>query len=92
VTEVPKWRILPNQFDTEANSPVMDNLGGGPLGITELLFRAATVPSYLRDDWSRDWGALQRLTPFDPAAAPARLDLGTATRSGLWSPAPLRPA
>ena len=33
-----------------------------------------------------------RLTPFDPAAAPARLDLGTATRSGLWSPAPLRPA
>ena len=22
---------------------------------------------------------------------PARLELGTATRSGLWSPAPLRP-
>ncbi|MBU3752118.1 MAG: arabinosyltransferase, partial [Mycobacterium sp.] len=62
VTEVPRWRILPGQFDTEANSPVMDNIGGGPLGITELLFRAATVPTYLRDDWSRDWGALQRLT------------------------------
>jgi arabinosyltransferase C len=30
-----------------------------------------------------DWGALQRLTPFDPNATPARLDLGTATRSGL---------
>jgi arabinosyltransferase C len=92
VTEAPKWRILPNQFDTEANSPVMDNLGGGPLGITELLFRAATVPTYLRDDWSRDWGALQRLTVLDPGAIPARLDLSTATRSGLWSPAPLRPA
>ncbi len=92
VTEVPNWRILPGQFETEANSPVMDYLGGGPLGITELLFRAATVPTYLRDDWARDWGALQRLTLLDPSARPARLDLGYVTRSGLWSPGPLRPA
>ena len=40
VVEVPKWRILPDRFGAEANSPVMDNLGGGPLGITELLLRA----------------------------------------------------
>ena len=91
VTEVPKWRILPDRFGAESNSPVMDNIGGGPLGISELLFRATTVPSYLKDDWFRDWGALQRLTPFYPDAAPARLDLGTAIRSGFWSPAPLRP-
>jgi arabinosyltransferase C len=91
VIEPPKWRILPDRFGAEANSPVMDNIGGGPLGISELLYRASTVPSYLRDDWFRDWGALQRLNPFYPDAQPARLDLGTATRSGLWSPAPLRP-
>ncbi len=91
VIEPPQWRILPDRFGAEANSPVMDNIGGGPLGISELLYRAVTVPSYLRDDWFRDWGALQRLNPFYPAAQPARLDLGTATRSGLWSPAPLRP-
>ena len=91
VTEVPKWRILPDRFGADSNSPVMDNIGGGPLGISELLFRAATVPTYLKDDWFRDWGALQRLTLFYPDAAPARLGLGTATRSGLWSPAPLRP-
>ncbi len=90
VTEVPRWRILPDRFGAEANSPVMDYLGGGPLGITELLVRPTTVPSYLKDDWFRDWGALQRLTPYYPNAQPARLDLGTATRSGLWSPAPLR--
>lgn len=90
VTEVPKWRILPDRFGAEANSPVMDNIGGGPLGISELLFRAVTVPTYLKDDWFRDWGSLQRLNQFYPAAQPARLDLGTATRSGLWSPAPLR--
>ncbi|HEX5144043.1 MAG TPA: arabinosyltransferase domain-containing protein, partial [Mycobacterium sp.] len=34
VIEVPKWRILPDRFGAEANSPVMDYLGGGPLGIT----------------------------------------------------------
>jgi arabinosyltransferase C len=90
VIEVPKWRILPDRFGAEANSPVMDNLGGGPLGITELLARATTVPSYLKDDWFRDWGALQQLTPYYPNAQQARLDLGSATRSGLWSPAPLR--
>lgn len=91
VIEPPKWRILPDRFGAEANSPVMDNIGGGPLGISELLYRATTVPTYLKDDWFRDWGALQRLNPFYPNARPARLDLGTAIRSGWWSPAPLRP-
>ena len=91
VTEVPKWRILPDRFGADANSPVMDNIGGGPLGISELLFRASTVPTYLKGDWFRDWGALQRLVLFYPGATPARLDLGSTTRSGWWSPAPLRP-
>jgi arabinosyltransferase C len=90
VVEVPKWRIMPDRFGAEANSPVMDNLGGGPLGIIELLLRPATVATYLNDDWSRDWGTLQRLTLYYPDATPARLDLGSATRSGLWSPAPMR--
>ncbi len=90
VDETPKWRILPDRFGAEANSPVMDSNGGGPLGVTELLVKATTVASYLKDDWSRDWGALQRLTPYYPNAQPARLQLGTATRSGLWNPAPLR--
>jgi arabinosyltransferase C len=90
VIEVPKWRILPDRFGAEANSPVMDKNGGGPLGITELLVRANTVSTYLKDDWSRDWGALQQLIPYYTNAQPARLDLGSATRSGLWSPAPLR--
>lgn len=90
VIEAPKWRILPDRFGAEANSPVMDNNGGGPLGITELLVQATTVPSYLKDDWFRDWGALQQLTPYYPDAQPAHLNLGFATHSGLWSPAPLR--
>lgn len=91
VTEVPRWRILPDRFGADSNSPVMDNIGGGPLGISELLFRATTVPTYLKDDWFRDWGALQRLRLYYPDSTPAQLKLGTATRSGFWSPAPLRP-
>ena len=90
VDETPKWRILPDRFGAEANSPVMDNNGGGPLGVTELLAKATTVASYLKDDWSRDWGSLQRLTPYYPNAQPARLQLGAVARSGLWDPAPLR--
>lgn len=90
VDETPKWRILPDRFGAEANSPVMDNNGGGPLGITELLAKATTIATYLKDDWSRDWGSLQRLSPYYPDAQPAHLLLGTATRSGLWGPAPLR--
>jgi arabinosyltransferase C len=90
VTEVPKWRILPDRFGAEANSPVMDYLGGGPLGVTELLVRAEPVPTYLSNDWFRDWGALQKLTRWYPGAQTARLDLGTATRTGWWSPGPLR--
>jgi arabinosyltransferase C len=90
VDETPKWRILPDRFGAEANSPVMDNNGGGPLGVTELLAKATTMATYLKDDWSRDWGSLQRLTPYYSNAQPARLQLGTATRSGLWDPAPLR--
>ncbi|MBY0441708.1 MAG: arabinosyltransferase, partial [Mycobacteriaceae bacterium] len=90
VIEAPKWRILPDRFGAEANSPVMDNNGGGPLGITELLTHATTVPSYLKDDWFRDWGALQQLNPYYPDARPAPLRLGLDTHSGLWSPAPLR--
>jgi len=90
VEQVPQWRILPDRFGAEANSPVMDNIGGGPLGILELLLRSSTVATYLNDDWYRDWGALQRLALYYPDAKPARLDLGSATRSGLWSPVPMR--
>ena len=90
VIEVPKWRILPDRFGDEANSPVMDNAGGGPLGISQLLFRPMTVATYLDHDWSRDWGSLQRLNLYYPDAKPARIDIGSATRSGLWSPGPMR--
>ncbi|MGL5445121.1 MAG: arabinosyltransferase C-terminal domain-containing protein, partial [[Mycobacterium] stephanolepidis] len=38
----------------------------------------------------RDWGALQRFTPYYRNATVAQLQLGTAVHSGLWTPGPLR--
>lgn len=47
------------------------------------------MATYLSRDWGRDWGSLRK---FDTIvnAQPADLQLGTATRSGWWSPGQIR--
>ncbi|WP_448436821.1 arabinosyltransferase domain-containing protein [Mycolicibacterium setense] len=90
VTQVPKYRISPD-YPAKVEMPDTWQSGdnGGPLGITDLLLRAQVMPTYLSRDWGRDWGSLRRFTPIVDAPE-ANLDLGTATRSGLWNPAPIR--
>jgi len=90
VAEVPQWRILPDRVGSDASNAWQDHIGGGPLGWTELLLRAETVPSYLQHDWGRDWGGLERFTPYDPNAVPADIGITTITRSGTASDAPIR--
>lgn len=90
VLQVPRWRIMPDADATRKNSQTwMAGTAGGPLGITEAMLTPTLLPTYLRNNWARDWGGLQRFTEIDPAP-PARLDLGTARRSGLYNPAPMR--
>ncbi|GAB2666395.1 arabinosyltransferase domain-containing protein [Gordonia jinhuaensis] len=90
VAQVPKWRILPDANATKVNSQTwMSGKAGGPLGLTDAMLTPTLLPSYMKNDWARDWGNLQRFTEIDPAP-PAKLELGTATRSGTWSPAPMR--
>lgn len=90
VTEIPKFRITPDynakKLDTDTWE---DGTNGGLLGITDLLLRAHVMATYLSRDWARDWGSLRK---FDTLvdAPPAQLELGTATRSGLWSPGKIR--
>jgi arabinosyltransferase B len=90
VTEVPTFRITPDYtaklHDTDTWE---DGRNGGLLGITDLLLRAHVMATYLSHDWGRDWGSLHR---FDTVvdARPATLDLGTATRNGLWEPGRIR--
>ena len=90
VTEVPNYRISPD-YPAKLQNPDtwQEGRNGGLLGITDLLLRAHVMPTYLAHDWGRDWGSLRRLDPVDDAE-PAHLQLDTATRTGLWTPGPIR--
>lgn len=90
VAEIPQWRIAPGADLSAAVGAWQDSFGGGPLGWIELALEKTTVPSYLEGDIGRDWGSLVRYEPYGESAEPAELDIGTETRSGLWSPAPIR--
>lgn len=90
VLQVPRWRILPDAEATEKNSQTwMAGKSGGPLGITEAMLRPTIVPSYLRNNWGRDWGTLQSYAEIAPAP-PAELTLGTERETGLWDLGPMR--
>ena len=90
VTEIPKFRITPDynakKLDTDTWE---DGLNGGLLGITDVLLRAHLMATYLSHDWGRDWGSLRKFDTIVDASA-AKLDLGTATRGGLWTPGKIR--
>ncbi len=88
VTEIPQWRVRPGA-DLAAVSAWQGAIGGGPLGWLAVSQRSDTVATYLSGDIGRDWGALERYTPYD-VAAPATIEYSEEVRSGLWSPAPIR--
>ncbi|WOC12378.1 arabinosyltransferase domain-containing protein [Gordonia sp. MP11Mi] len=91
ILELPKWRIMPDAEATRKNTQTWsDGVNGGPLGITEALLRYTLVPTYLRNDWGRDWGGLERYYPLVPDAKPADIIKGSHTVSGLENPAPMR--
>lgn len=90
VTEIPKFRITPDYLAKKQDTDTwQDGVNGGLLGITDVLLRAHVMATYLSRDWGRDWGSLRK---FDTIvqAEPAQLELGTATRTGWWSPGQIR--
>lgn len=90
IAEIPKFRITPDYSAKKLDTDTWeDGTNGGLLGITDLLLRAHVMATYLSRDWARDWGSLRK---FDTLvdAPPAQLELGAATRSGLWSPGKIR--
>jgi arabinosyltransferase B len=90
VTEIPKFRITPDYSAKKMDTDTWeDGTNGGLLGITDLLLRAHVMSTYLSRDWGRDWGSLRKFDTIADAH-PAQLDLGTATRSGWWSPGQIR--
>ncbi len=90
VTEIPKYRITPDYNAKRKDTDTwQDGLNGGLLGITDLLLRAHVMATYLSNDWGRDWGSLRKFDTIVEAEV-AQLQLGTATRSGLYSPGHIR--
>ncbi|RDI61712.1 arabinosyltransferase domain-containing protein [Nocardia pseudobrasiliensis] len=90
VAEVPRWRILPDRVGSDASNAWQDDIGGGPLGWTGLLLAAHTVPAYLDHDWARDWGSLERFTPYAPSAQPATIGVRVENRWGWAKDVPIK--
>ncbi|WP_063048335.1 arabinosyltransferase domain-containing protein [Nocardia arthritidis] len=90
VGEIPRWRILPDRVGSDASNAWQDDIGGGPLGWTGLLLKSQTVPAYLDHDWARDWGSLEKFTPYAPDATPATIHISPRTRTGLDTDDPIR--
>lgn len=91
VAEMPNYRILPDRPLAVSSTDTWQAAeNGGPLGFTEVLARPQQIPTYLKGDWARDWGSLERYTMFYPDATPAEVETSVTTRSGLWNPGTLR--
>ena len=91
VAELPKWRILADRQYAGMANWWQSAGAGGPLLWANQLADPVTIPAYLNHDWSRDWGTLQRLEPFDANAVPAQIDRSRTTRLGTYSPGEMVP-
>jgi arabinosyltransferase A len=65
---------------------------GGPFLFIQALLRTSTVPTYLRDDWYRDWGSIERYDRVISAqdAPAAAIDQGSKRVFGWSRPGPIR--
>jgi arabinosyltransferase A len=93
VAELPEYRILPNFKQVVVSSKQWQSAeGGGPFLFIQSLLRTSTVPTYLRDDWYRDWGWIERYDRVVPASvAPnAIIDQGSARVFGWSRNGPIR--
>ncbi|GAB3222595.1 arabinosyltransferase domain-containing protein [Mycolicibacterium hippocampi] len=87
VAELPEYRILPNFKQLVSSSNQWQSADdGGPFLFIQALLRTSTIPTYLRDDWYRDWGSIERYTRVVPRdeAPEAAIEEGS-TRVFGWS-------
>ena len=93
VAELPEYRILPDHKQTASSSNGWEaSATGGPFLFTQVLLRTATVSTYLRGDWYRDWGSVEqyyRLVPSDQAPN-AVIEQGAQTMYGWSRQGPIR--
>jgi arabinosyltransferase A len=93
VAELPGYRILPDHKQTAASSNGWQaGATGGPFLFTQTLLRTSTVSTYLRGDWYRDWGSVERYYPVVPSdrAPNAIVEQGVMTVYGWSRQGPIR--
>ena len=84
---------MPDHKQTAASSNLWEGGStGGPFLITQSLLRPSTIPTYLRGDWHRDWGAVEQYHRLIPAeqAPDAHVEQGTITVPGWVRRGPIR--
>ncbi|EPQ25541.1 arabinosyltransferase C-terminal domain-containing protein, partial [Mycobacteroides abscessus] len=93
VAELPKFRVMPEHKQVATSSNMwMSAEDGGPFMFTTALLRTSSVPTYLRNDWYRDWGSIEKYEPIvAPNLAPdAQLTEGTVVVNGWTRKGPIR--
>lgn len=93
VAELPAYRILPDRKLTAGSSNTWQSAeDGGPFLFTVESLYTSSIPTYLRGDWFRDWGSVERyhrLVP--PELAPdAVIEQGVTTVPGWSRRGPIR--
>ncbi|MBX7448582.1 arabinosyltransferase domain-containing protein [Mycolicibacterium sp. 3033] len=87
IAELPQYRIIPNFKQMVVSSNQWQSAeSGGPFLFIQALLRTAAIPTYLRGDWYRDWGALERYIRVVPRdEAPNAVVEEGSTRVFGWS-------
>jgi arabinosyltransferase A len=93
VARLPEYRIMPDHKQTVTSSNMWQSMeAGGPFMITVALMRSSTIPTYLRNDWYRDWGAIEHYDRLIPQsqAPDAVIEQGSITVNGWTRAGPIR--
>lgn len=87
IAELPQYRIIPNFKQMVVSSNQWQSAeSGGPFLFIQALLRTSAIPTYLRNDWYRDWGALERYIRVVPRdEAPDAVVEEGSTRVFGWS-------
>ena len=88
VTEIPQFRILPDAAAQTSLTDFQSFSGGGAMATAEAVNYSYEIPSYLNNDWARDWGSIEKyeLRTNSQGDAPIEADINheVIQRSGLW--------
>lgn len=94
ITEIPEYRVLPDAKARASLSGFQAFEFGGAMATAEAVNWSYEIPSYLNNDWARDWGAVKKyeLRTDSQGNAPKLADVTyeEIKRSGLWMPSEMK--